>query len=99
MVHTKKQMTRLIPAAIIAATTVGATEGTSLLIENHSLGLPTMIGIASVIGGSAWWLASKFQCIDDKFSLLNVRLDGLWCVRSNEDGCKRQRRNNRKRKR
>jgi hypothetical protein len=85
-------MTKIIPGIVIAATTVTATEGTSILLEKHGVGMPALVGIATVVSSAAWWLSQKFKSIDDQLSTLNGRLENLPCSNNNGRACKRRQR-------
>ena len=56
-------MIKALPFALIAAATVGATEGTSKLIEQQSIGLPAMCGIIVAVVCSGRWLTNRFEDI------------------------------------
>ena len=36
------------------------------LIENHTVSLGTVVGVAAIVLPTAWWLGSKFKEIDDR---------------------------------
>ena len=54
-------MIKTIPFALVAAATIGVTEGTTRLIESQSIGLPAACAIVVAVLASGKWLTGKFQ--------------------------------------
>ena len=67
----------------LAVGVMGVTAA-SQIIEDHSLRLPTVFAVGSVVVGGAWQLSRRFQRFEDHFVEIDRKLDELWCVRHPE---------------
>lgn len=76
------RLTNLIPFFAVGIAAAGATEIPTRLIENHSVGLPTLCSIVVVVAGAGLWLEHRLTRIED-------RLDGLPCQKN---GCPKRKR-------
>ena len=67
----------------LALGVMGVT-ATSQVLEDHTLRLPTVFAVGSVVVGGAWQLSRRFQRFEDHFTEIDRKLDELWCIRHPE---------------
>lgn len=69
--------------AIAAGVKIGIATGTALFatgaLDDGSVSLRAAVGCGVFVAGCIWWLAKKFQRIDDKLEYMHRRMDGLPC--------------------
>lgn len=75
----------------MAALTTGATEASSRMLENHSVGLTTLAAIAATLFTAGMWLERRLTRIEDTLMSLPCRplQNGRPCSRNR----KRRKRN------
>lgn len=64
----------------LAVGVMAVTAG-SQFVEDHSVRLPTVCAVGSVVLGGAWQLSRRFQRFEDHFDSIDKKLDELWCIR------------------
>lgn len=64
----------------LAAGVMGVTAASQVL-EDHSVRLPTVFAVGSVVIGGAWQLSRRFQRFEDHFIEIDRKLDALWCIK------------------
>lgn len=55
----------------------------SVLLENGKVSLVVAVSCTTFICAIVWWLASRFQRVDDRLSNMERRLDSLPCDKNN----------------
>lgn len=85
----KASMNRIVGPGILGVAAAAGTEVPARMLENHTIGLPSLCSIVIVVFGAGMWLSRKFNRIED-------RLEGLPCQ---TNGCSLRRRSKRKRNR
>ena len=67
----------------LAVGVMAVTAG-SQFVEDHTVRLPTVFAVGSVVMGGAWQLSRRFQRFEDHFESIDKKMEELWCIRHPE---------------